>query len=77
MDFEIIYQCGNFVILADDDLLFIINLEDMVAKKYHFGIFGLDSEYIAHLVSEIADEYTYNDFLNSNCYAKIKEMEEE
>lgn len=77
MDYEIIYQCGNFVILADDDLLCIINLNNMVAKKYHYGIFGLDSEYIEYLVKEIAEEYTYNDFLNSKCYAKIKEMEEE
>jgi regulation of enolase protein 1 (concanavalin A-like superfamily) len=76
---EIIYNYHErFLLIATDEKLVAVNVDEKKTDTWNFALYGISNDDAIRLLKNIgADNFVINDYIWSECFGRIKELEEE
>lgn len=76
---EIIYNYHERILLiATDEKLVAVNVDEKKTDTWNFALYGISNDDAIRLLKNVgADEFVINDYIWSECFGRIKELEEE
>jgi len=74
---EIIYNYHEtFLLIATDEKLIAVNVEENKMAKWNFALYGISNDDAIRILKEVgADEFVINDYIWSECFGRIHEEE--